>query len=168
MNYSNIYWIDTINGKGLRVSLFTSGCSIRCPGCFNKETWDFNNGSLFTEEIENSILDTIFNEKIEYSGLSILGGEPLDNMKDLERLLNKFKERNKQNNKNIWIWTGRTYDELINDKQKCDFLFKYCDIIVVGPFIENLKDLSLEFRGSKNQEIYKIDKTKNKFVLFDQ
>ena len=167
MNYSEIFWTDVINGEGLRVSLFTSGCTIRCPGCFNTKAWDFNAGKRFTTDTMVDILKHVFNDKINYSGLSLLGGEPLDNMEGLIPLLEEFNRMNKVKNadKNVWIWSGRDLDEILKDEKKVDFLFKYCDTIVTGPFIEDLKDLTLKFRGSSNQKIYTIDKEYHTFTL---
>lgn len=167
MNYSEIFWTDTINGEGLRVSLFTSGCTIRCPGCFNTQAWDFNAGKKFTSDELTNILDHVFSDKINYAGLSLLGGEPLDNMEGLTPLLEEFRHMNKvkKTNKNVWIWSGRDLDVILEDKKKVDFLFKFCNTIVTGPFIEDLKDLTLKFRGSSNQKIYTIDKEHRTFIL---
>lgn len=157
MNYSKIYYVDVINGNGLRASLFVSGCTIHCKGCFNKETWNFNNGNLFTELEEDKIIETIFNDKgIEYSGLSILGGEPLDNIDGLISLVSKFKKYNINNSKDIWLWTGYTLEQILKDEKKKQFLYNYINTVIVGPFDENLKDLTLKYRGSKNQNIYDI------------
>jgi len=157
MNYSKIYYIDTINGEGLRVSLFTSGCTIHCKGCFNKETWDFNHGESFTKEELEKIINTIFNDKgINYSGLSLLGGEPLDNIDGLIPLLKEFKKKNKDNKKDVWIWTGRTIDYVNSNEKMKNFLLEYCDVVVAGPYIEEEKNLKLRFRGSNNQKIYLI------------
>jgi len=169
MNYSNLYLVDTINGEGLRVSLFVSGCTIHCKGCFNKEAWDFNNGKPFTTETLHDIINTIFDSTINYSGLSILGGEPLDNIKGLMNLVRVFKEKNEKANikKNIWLWTGYTIDQINENTNKKSFVFSFCDYIVAGPFIEEEKDLTLRFRGSKNQHIYKVDKEKKTFELIE-
>lgn len=169
MNYSNIYLVDTINGEGLRVSLFVSGCTRHCKGCFNKETWDFNHGERFTEEKRKEIIETIFKSSIEYSGLSLLGGEPLDNIKGLMPLVRSFDSHNEKLNlkKNIWLWSGYTTDEILNDTCKRSFVFSHVDYIVAGPFIEEQKDLTLLFRGSSNQHIYKVNKETETFDLIE-
>lgn len=161
MNYADILYTDTINGTGLRVSLFVSGCTIHCPGCFNQKTWDFDFGKPFTEVEEDKIIETIFNPRIKYSGLSLLGGEPLDNMKGLIPLLEKFKEKNIDGSKDVWIWTGRYMNSIRMKPEMVDFLRNYCDTIVAGPFVKDLKDLNLKFRGSANQLIYQVNKDPN-------
>lgn len=158
MNYSNLYLVDTINGDGLRVSLFVSGCTIHCKGCFNKETWNFKNGNEFTDEIKNRILDTVFMKSINYQGLSILGGEPLDNINGLTPLLDEFIKRNENLKKDVWIWSGYTIDQINKDPKKKEFLLKYANKGVIGPFIEEQKDLTLRYRGSTNQHVFDINK----------
>lgn len=153
MNYGKIYLNDVINGEGLRVSLFVSGCTIHCPGCFNKEAQDFNYGKPFTINEENKIINQLNNDKIKYKGLSILGGEPFDNAEELIPFVERVKFDTKD--KDIWIWSGYTEEQILKDNIKRE-LYNLCDYAVLGPFIENLKDLSLKFRGSSNQKIIKI------------
>jgi len=168
MNYSKIYWQDVINGDGLRISIFVSGCTIHCKGCFNTSAWNFNSGIPFTEDIIDEILFKISDPDIKYSGISILGGEPLDNIEGLLPFLIKFKkEREKlKDNKDVWIWTGYTIDEIRKDYKKMNLL-KYCNYAVVGPFIEEEKDLTLRYRGSKNQKIYRINDVSGKMYFSD-
>lgn len=166
MNYSKIYYTDVINGDGLRVSLFVSGCTIHCKGCFNEDAWEFNSGRVFTDFEKDLILDQVFNTKIYYSGISLLGGEPLDNIIGLLPLMEEFRLRNLTDNKNVWIWTGYTLEQIEENPNMKNFLLKYCNKAVIGPFIEEQKDLNLKFRGSKNQKVYTIDK-ENKTFLAD-
>lgn len=171
MNYSKIFWHDTINGLGLRVSLFVSGCTIRCPGCFNESAWDFSSGEPFTKELEDKIINTINDEKYGYSGISILGGEPLDNSKDLSKFLSRFKKECP--NKDIWLWTGydcENIDVFLENDEDIHEIIKTCDYLVIGPFIEEEKNLNLKFRGSNNQEIYKNlhdESEKPNYVMID-
>ena len=153
MRYSEIYYNSIINGKGIRVDLFVQGCTIHCKGCFNPSTWDFEGGKLFTEKEKNEIFKEI--EKPFYKGLSILGGEPLDSYFDVLKLCKDFKNKFKNQNKDIWIWSGRNLDYILEEKK---LILPYVDYMVLGPFIEEEKDLTLSFRGSRNQKIYKINK----------
>lgn len=145
-NYMKILKNDLVNGEGIRVSLFFSGCNHHCNGCFNKEAWDFNCGKPFTEKTIDSIINLM--DKPYIKGLSILGGEPFDNYEDLENLCKIIKE--KFPNKNIWIWTGYLFENIM-DKE----VLSYVDAIVDGPFIEEQKNLTLAFRGSENQRIWR-------------
>ena len=160
MKYSDIKYYDIANGLGVRTSLFVSGCTHRCKGCFNEETWDFNYGKEFTEETINEILTSIEPDYIR--GLSLLGGEPLEpaNQRALLPLLRRFKERFSK--KDIWCYTGYTYetDLLAPDgRARCeatDGLLNYIDILVDGEFKQELYDISLKFRGSRNQRVLQI------------
>ena len=169
MNYSAIKNCDIANGEGVRVSLFVSGCNHHCKGCFNKETWDFNHGDPFTDEVFDSIVKMLEPEYIK--GLTILGGEPLDpkNIMEVYRLI--VSVRNIYcDKKSIWIYTGYTWEELMNRVRKSRYdssdmmidrdpdvvlthLLSETDVLVDGRFIEEQKDISLVFRGSKNQNI---------------
>lgn len=148
--YAKIKELDIANGKGIRTSVFFSGCPHHCKGCFNKETWNENIGNDFTEETIDNIIVSLDNEYT--SGLSLLGGEPLapyniDAAIDLCRnVYTAFP------NKNIWVWTGYKLEDL-NNKQK--EILNYIDVLIDGPFIEELKDLSISWRGSSNQRILK-------------
>ena len=161
MNYAGIIKDDIANGIGIRLSLFVSGCRNNCTGCFNKDQQDFNYGKEFTEDIENDIINTIASNEY-YSGISILGGDPMEpeNAEGLIPLINKFREKFNYN-KSIWLYTGYYYKDLIklddNDPRK--YLLKNIDILVDGPFDIKLKDISLRFRGSKNQKIIDIKKS---------
>ena len=159
MNYGAIKKIDVANGEGVRVSLFVSGCRNACKGCFQPETWNFHFGNVFSAETEEEIIKALEPEHI--SGLSILGGEPFE--EENQEVLAPFCEKIKQiyPNKNIWCWTGYIYDkDLIKGGRKytefTDRLLNCIDVLVDGPFIEEKKNLMLEFRGSENQRILKL------------
>lgn len=158
MKYANIKKLDIANGSGVRVSLFVSGCTHHCKGCFNQEAWDFNYGKEFTEEVQEEIIKSLSPDYI--AGLSLLGGEPFEpeNQKSLLPFIKKVKAIFP--NKDIWCWTGYTLEELldsnISSRAKCEYtsdMLKYIDILVDGEFKEDLKDISLKFRGSSNQRI---------------
>ena len=158
-NYANIIPTDMSNGNGVRVSIFFSGCTLHCKNCFNKALWDFNYGKEFTNETLNEILKLLSPRHI--SGLSVLGGEPLQNVIDVAILCSTVKA--KYPNKDIWLWTGFTMDDIfkmmneIEDKtilESLQVLLSNVDYIVAGPFVDEKKDLTLKFRGSSNQHIY--------------
>lgn len=172
MNYATIKFNDIANGEGVRTSLFVSGCTHRCKGCFNSEAWDFNYGSPFTLEIENKILNSVDSDFI--NGLSLLGGEPFEpeNQKALYPFLKKFKQ--KFPNKTIWCYTGYLFDkELLSDSRaKIDITYdmlSLIDVVVDGKFIESLKNISLVFKGSENQRIIDVKKSleQNQVVLYE-
>lgn len=152
MKYATIKYYDIANGLGVRTSLFVSGCTHRCKGCFNQEAWDFDYGEEFTEETAEEILRSCGPGYI--SGLSLLGGEPMEpvNQRGLLPLARKFKER--YPDKNIWCYTGYTYetDLLATDgRARCeatDELLGYIDILVDGEFDQSKYDISLRFRGA--------------------
>lgn len=160
MYYGEIKKTDVANGEGVRVSLFVSGCRLHCPGCFNSITWDFNFGKEFTTETEDEILTAL--DKDFISGLTVLGGEPFEpeNQKVLTPFLKKVKEKFPA--KNIWIYTGYVYDkDLKPNDGKChtdftDEMLSYIDVLVDGPFLMEEKDISLQFRGSRNQRILRL------------
>ena len=167
MNYANIKYCSTTNGTGIRTSVFVSGCRIHCKGCFNKQAWDFNYGKEFTDGVIERILDSI--EPVYCSGLTILGGEPLDpnNIEGVDKLIEKFRERfGKSEDKTIWLYTGYKFEELTDTQLE---LLKYVDVLVDGEFIENEKVLDLRFRGSLNQRIIDVKETfeKHRVVLWE-
>lgn len=153
MRYVEYFDTDFINGEGVRASLFISGCDLNCKGCFNKKAQNPNYGTLFTEEMKNKIFDDLGSTKINRDGLSLLGGDPLfsSNIKDVLELLKEVKERFPQ--KNIWLWSGYVYEEMNAEQLE---VLKYVDVLVDGPFVQELKDLSLSFRGSSNQRIIRF------------
>lgn len=152
MNYGKINHIDVANGPGVRLTLFVSGCNHHCKGCFNPETWDFQYGKPFTKETEEEILTFLAPDYI--SGLTLLGGEPLEHIETLLPLVKKVKEKFPQ--KTIWCYTGYVFED-IKDKAK-DFL-PFLDVLVDGPFVLEKKNISLAFRGSENQRLIDIPKT---------
>lgn len=162
MNYGEIKKYDIANGEGVRVSLFVSGCTHRCKGCFNAETWDFNYGKPFTIDIENEIIEALDHSFI--NGFTILGGEPFEpsNQRVVLPLLKKI--RKKFPDKNIWCYTGYLYDEelLKESRARCevtDEMLNLIDVLVDGEFKEELKDVSLAYKGSSNQRIIDVKKS---------
>ena len=155
MNYSKIVSYDICNGPGWRVSLFVSGCSRNCPGCFNPQTHDPCFGQKFTEESKKLIFNEL--DKDIITGLSLLGGDPMypSNRKEIIDLCKEIKE--KYPNKTIWMWTGYLFSELLNEST-CKDIFKYVDVIIDGPFKQELKDPDLKWMGSSNQVLWKINK----------
>lgn len=156
MRYSQIRTIDISDGPGVRVGLYTQGCPFHCKGCWNKDTWNFDGGRLFDKNAREVILDSVSKEFI--SGLSILGGEPLaeNNLEELRELITSI--RDKYPGKSVWVWSGFLFEDLNKDQLE---VIKMCDVIVDGQFIEKLKDLDLEYRGSSNQRVIDIKKTMN-------
>lgn len=162
MNYALIRKNDIANGPGVRVSLFVSGCRHHCKGCFNPETWSFSYGTPFTEETVEEILRALKPEYI--AGLSLLGGEPFEpeNQAALVRLTSLVRERYPK--KNIWCYSGFTFESQllpgkVGDPETCRCLLKNIDVLVDGTFKEELKDASLLFRGSANQNIIDVKKS---------
>ena len=146
MNYCGLKKIDTANGLGVRVSLFVSGCRNHCPGCFQPETWDFGYGEPFTKEIEDEIIEALRPSWIQ--GLSILGGEPMEPENQAALLPFLSRVRRELPDKDIWLYTGYTF-EAVSESE----LLPLVDVLVDGPFVDGQKDISLSFRGSRNQRI---------------
>ena len=162
MNYATIKTHDVANGPGVRVSLFVSGCTHHCKGCFNPETWDFNYGSPYTNETEHAILDACDHDYIR--GLSLLGGEPFEpeNQKALLPLLRAFRERFPY--KSVWCYSGYNFEhDMLSGRLGSWAITKemlsYIDVLVDGEFHLEEKDLSLRFRGSSNQRIIDVPKS---------
>lgn len=162
MNYGTIKKCDIANGEGVRVSLFVSGCTHYCRNCFNQEAWDFKYGSPFTGETQEEILKALSPAYI--NGLTLLGGEPFE--PENQRVLTGFLERVRDRfpGKDIWCYTGYLLDqELLKDSRaRCedtDKMLGLIDVLVDGMFVEELKDISLPFRGSSNQRIIDVGKT---------
>ena len=153
MHYAKIKYFDVANGPGIRTSLFVSGCSNHCKGCFNPETWDPNYGNEFTDEEIEKIIESVDDN---IAGISILGGDPLEiyNLIMVKKLITEF--RKKFNfEKDIWLWSGYTIENIINDRNKWDVV-KDVDVLVEGPYVEKKRNLNLKFRGSSNQQIIDI------------
>lgn len=153
MNYAQIRKYDVANGIGIRTTLFVSGCTHNCPNCFNKEYQKFTYGNKWNKEVEDNFISLCKNENV--SGISILGGEPFQ--QDVDVLRNLLRRIKTEVNKPIWIWTGYQYGEWEDCYNSC---LEYIDIIVDGRFIETKKDLSLKWRGSSNQRIIDVKKTR--------
>lgn len=169
MYYSWIKYNDTANGPGIRISLFVSGCTNHCKGCFNKETWNFKNGQPFDETIENEILTQMALPR--YSGITVLGGEPfeLENQPSVLNFLEKLK--NNFPKKNIWMFSGFLYDKDLAPGGKryienvTNKLLQIADVLVDGKFDEDLYDISLAYRGSSNQRLIDLKKSTYKNVI---
>lgn len=159
MYYGRLNKIDIANGPGARVSLYVSGCRNHCKGCFNPETWDFDFGEPFNMRVIDDILEALAPDYI--SGLTILGGDPLEpeNIISVDVLCRVVKE--KYPHKTIWIYTGYVYESITPVINVMD----YIDVLVDGPFIEELKDISLQFRGSSNQRIIDVKTTRESGVI---
>ena len=153
MNYGAIKKVDIANGPGVRVSLFVSGCRNHCKGCFQPETWDFDYGQPFTKKTEKEIMKALRPSWIQ--GLSILGGDPMEpeNQKALLPLLKRVHVF--LPDKDVWLYTGYRFESVSGS-----VLLPYVDVVVDGPFLEEEKDLSLPFRGSRNQRIIPLEKGK--------
>ncbi len=182
MRYAQIRNMDISNGENIGVSLFVQGCRFRCKNCFNPETWDFNDGKEWTEEVENKFFELIDRPYIQR--VSILGGEPLanENASTVLDLIKKIKSKHPE--KSIWLYTGYTFEELcemycneqtynyLSDNANRHIIFsnlQYVDVIVDGRYVDKLRDLTLKFRGSSNQRVIDIKKTlkENQIILYN-
>ena len=162
MRYEQIRKFDVTNGPGIRTSLFVTGCSNNCPGCFNKELQNFNYGTLWTKEREDEFISYVQNPQIV--GVSILGGDPMEQTMDdsLVSLLNRIRV---ETEKDIWLWSGYTFDEIINNEKMREIL-GYVDVLIDGRFIMAERNIKLKYRGSKNQRVIDVKKSlaENKVV----
>ena len=163
MYYSTIKDCDIANGIGVRITLFVSGCTNHCKNCFQPQTWDFDFGEPFTEETEEKLLEMLKPDYI--NGLTLLGGEPMEpqNQRALVPFLKRVREA--YPNKNIWCFTGFTYEVLKTDGShpRCevtDEMLSLIDVLVDGRYVDELKDLTLQFRGSSNQRLIDMVKTR--------
>lgn len=167
MNYSGIKYSDMINGKGIRVSLFVSGCTHKCKGCFNKDTWDPDYGNPFTEKEENEIFDYFKKYGSIAKGLSLLGGDPTY-YKNTETLINFLKKfRANFPDKDVWIWSGFTWEQIMSDKKRSE-LISLCDVLIDGKFMLEEKNLNLKWKGSNNQRVIDVQKSlaTNSIVIY--
>lgn len=162
MNYAEIKKTDIANGTGVRVSLFVSGCTHHCKGCFNAETWDFHYGKEFTEQTEEELMQALKPGFI--TGLTVLGGEPFepDNQRRLVPFLKRVRAAYPE--KTIWCYSGYLLDEelLKESRARCevtDEMLSLLDVLVDGEFVLEKKDISLRFRGSANQRVIDVPKT---------
>lgn len=174
MYYCALKKYDIANGEGIRTTLFVSGCRNRCQGCFQPETWAFDYGSPFTDEVKDEIYESMNTGSVR--GITILGGEPMEpeNQAGLYPFLREFKE--KFPSKTVWLFTGNLYEELtgeLGSHPKCleitAPLLSLVDILVDGRFIEAEKQLGLRFRGSRNQRIIDMNKTRaeGRVIIWD-
>ena len=171
MHYATIKKFDIANGEGVRVSIFVSGCSHKCPGCFNDIAWPFEYGEEYTQEVEEEIIEACRPSYIR--GLSLLGGEPFEkvNQLGLISLIRRFKKEFP--NKDIWCYTGYLMDQDILNKESSiqtevtRELLEAIDVLVDGKFVLKLKDISLKFKGSSNQRVIDVKESlkQNKVVL---
>lgn len=158
MNYATIKNCDIANGPGVRVSLFVSGCTHRCPGCFNEVAWDFGYGQPFTKETEDSILRMLAPDYVQ--GITLLGGEPFEpqNQAVLVPFLRRIKAQ--YPHKSIWAFSGYLFENMLSgrvgDREVCMEFLSYLDVLVDGPFVEAKKNLMLRFRGSENQRLLDV------------
>ncbi len=172
MNYATIKYNDISNGPGIRTSLFVSGCTHRCKGCFNSIAWDFNYGEVFDKRVEDEIMESLRQPHIK--GITLLGGEPFEpqNQGALLELTNRI--RRELPNKNIWCFSGYTIEEMLSGRlSECETtrpLLENIDVLVDGKFVEELKSLMLKFKGSSNQRTILVKETleKNEIVLWDK
>ena len=172
MYYATIKNNDIANGPGVRVSLFVSGCTHRCPGCFNEEAWDFQYGEPFTQETIDYILSLLAPARIK--GLTLLGGEPFEpqNQPEIVKLLRQVKAAYPE--KSIWAFSGYLFDEdILSGKlgpwEITDEYLRYVDVLVDGPYVASKRDMMLRFRGSSNQRIIDVpaSRKENKVVLWE-
>ncbi|WP_141604410.1 anaerobic ribonucleoside-triphosphate reductase activating protein [Terrilactibacillus laevilacticus] len=154
MNYADYKRFDMLNGTGIRHSLFVSGCRHYCKGCWNAVAWNFEFGSPYTKETEDRIIDDLNMKQI--SGFSLLGGEPFEHPITLTRLLKRIEKE--CDNKNVWCWTGFTFEEILLDSEKRAML-RHLHVLIDGKFELDKKDLRLKFRGSSNQRIIDVQKS---------
>lgn len=171
MNYAEIKYSDIANGEGVRTSLFVSGCRRGCPGCFNSGAWSFQAGEPFTPEVEDKIIESLDHPFCD--GLTVLGGEPMEpeNQEGLVDFLERVRERfprgegtSGSHAKTIWCFTGDTLDELMpgahHHTEVTDRLLNTIDILVDGPWVQELYDISLRFHGSSNQRLIDLNATR--------
>ena len=156
MKFSTIRALDVANGPGIRVTIFVSGCSHNCNGCFNEELQDFQHGTLWTEKDEEEFIKKV--AKPQVTGVSILGGEPLEQLMDdsLFRLLRRIKKEMPE--KSIWLWTGDIFEEAIKNPKKRRII-ECLDVLIDGPFILAERNLKLKYRGSENQRVIDVVKS---------
>ena len=181
MRYAKLDSFEVVNGEGVGVSLFVQGCKFHCKGCFNSETWNFNDGKEWTPEIENQFIELASKPYIKR--ISILGGSPLmeENLNDVYYLIKKIRDKF-GDDKKIWLFTGFTWEQIFYPAMTDDFNLKsywisvlreevvmMCDVLVDGRFEEDKKDLTLKFRGSSNQRLINVKESleENKIVLLN-
>lgn len=180
MNYAQMRSMDISNGEGIGVSLFVQGCDFHCKNCFNSETWDFSKGQEWNEKTKNQFLKLV--EKPFIQRVSILGGEPL-HPKNVQNVLKIVDEiRVSYHTKNIWLYTGYTWEQImypivtddLNHERDCIIkarkeLVSKCDVLIDGRYVDELRDVSLHWRGSSNQRVINVQETlkQNKIILWE-
>ena len=172
MNYGAIKKCDIANGVGVRTVLFVSGCTHHCKGCFQPETWNFDYGERYTKETEDEIIESLRPDYVD--GITLLGGEPFEpeNQRELVKLLRRIKKELPQ--KTVWSFSWYTYEELTGDSRAvCEVtneMLSMLDVLVDGEFVEAKRNISLRFRGSENQRLIDMNKTRKegKIVLWDK
>lgn len=172
MNYGAIKKCDIANGVGVRTVLFVSGCTHHCKGCFQPETWSFDYGERYTKETEDEIIESLKPDYVD--GITLLGGEPFEpeNQRELVKLLRRIKKELPK--KTVWSFSGYTYEELTGESRAvCEVtneMLSMLDVLVDGEFIEAKRNISLRFRGSENQRLIDMNKTRKegKIVLWDK
>lgn len=172
MNYGAIKKCDIANGVGVRTVLFVSGCTHHCKGCFQPKTWNFDYGERYTKETEDEIIESLRPDYVD--GITLLGGEPFEpeNQRELVKLLRRIKKELPQ--KTVWSFSGFTYEELTGDSRAvCEVtneMLSMLDVLVDGEFVEAKRNISLRFRGSENQRLIDMNKTRKegKIVLWDK
>lgn len=163
MNFGQIYYADVANGPGCRTSFFVSGCRHHCKGCFNPETWNFDYGHVYTDEVENELVESIKESYID--GISILGGEPMEpeNQPYIKKLVERVRKEVPESK--TWVYSGYTWEELTDENNtSCHTadtmdILRNIDVLVDGEFHEDEKDISLLFRGSANQRLIDVQAT---------
>ena len=163
MRYNIIRKMDIADGPGVRVSLFVQGCEFHCKNCFNAETWNFDGGKEYNDEVIDRIIELAKEDYVQ--GLSLLGGEPLHdvNIEGVTKLAKKFRETYPK--KDIWLWSGFHFEDK-KDKE----IMKYLDVMVDGQYVDELHDFRLKYCGSSNQRVIDVKKTlkNNKIVLYEE
>ena len=163
MHYGQIRRYDIANGIGIRSTIFVTGCTRKCPECFNTEYQDFNAGKEWTDKETELIISYLKDPNVE--GLTLLGGEPMQNTEGLVEIVKAIK---KEVDKSVWVYSGYKWEEILQDPDK-KALLEICDVLVDGPFIIALRDMRLRFRGSSNQRIIDIQESlkQDKIVLYE-
>lgn len=166
MHYSKTRRYDTANGVGIRSTLFVSGCTHKCEGCFNEVAQSFTYGKIWTKKDEDLFLEYVKDEKVV--GINILGGEPLQQLKD-DSLFNLLYRIKNETGKSIWMWTGYTFEEVLKNEKRLR-LVKLVDVLIDGKFQKENKDLTLKYRGSSNQRVIDVKKSleENEIILLEE
>lgn len=153
MNYADYKRFDFLNGTGIRHSLFVSGCHFHCKGCWNAVAWNPNFGQLYTDTVENKIIEDLNLPEVNVQGLSLLGGEPFDHPETLTKLVKRVNQECA--GKDIWCWTGFQFEDLLHDPERREML-NHIDVLVDGQFDITKRNLKLKFRGSSNQRVINV------------